>query len=678
MVAGVYVIGGSSLRWRAQVVALVASGQIPDLGLMDALSMVRPSSGYWLESLPVTRNPYASISNTHAAPADIAAGAAVFRQDCAGCHGADGKGHERAPALVGRIQTHGDSDWALYRTIKYGVGGTAMPPHAWDPTKLWQTIAYVRSLANATGDPANAPAAIVANPVSAEELLDTAEPGEDWLTYSGSYSSTRHSKLTQINRDTIARLAPRWIYQFGGAGDDMEVSPLVRNGTLYATYVGGIVALDARSGSQIWERAIAVPPDVKLCCANVTRGLALMGDRLFLGTLDAHLIALSAQTGARIWDTPVVAEYRTGYSITAAPLAYRGLVVTGVSGGEYPTRGFIAAFDAQTGKERWRFWTIPGPGEPGHESWAGESWRTGGGGAWLTGSYDPKLDLVYWGVGNPSPDFNAASRRGDDLYTNSVVALRGTTGQKVWHFQFTPGDDHDWDSNQVPVIVDREAAPHELLFANRNGFFYVLDRESGRFISGTPFVHQTWTKGLTPAGRPIRDPAATPTPKGTIVSPSVTGGTHWWPPSYDPDQDLMFVPVVERAGLFFTTGRADPTPGEMYLAGATAGIPGQKHYSAIRAIHPANGSVAWEHRGAPTTATLHLGGLMSTRGGLVFASDDRLFYALDSSDGKLLWSFPTGARVAAAPITFTVAGTQYIAVAAGHSIIAFALVEASH
>jgi len=446
---------------------------------------------------------------------------------------------------------------------------------------------------------------------------------------------------------------------------------------MYLTDGGRVIALDARSGKIIWEFHDAVPGDVRLCCTSATRGLAILGDKLFVGTADARLIALSARTGTRLWQVPIVKDYREGYSITGAPIAFRDLVVTGVSGGDYPIRGFIAAFDVTTGKERWRFETIPAPGQKGHESWAGDSWRHGGGATWMTGSYDVRDDVLYWGVGNAAPDFDASSRRGDDLYTDSVVGLRGTTGQLLWHFQFTPGDDHDWDSNQVPVIVDRSQSPvpHELLWANRNGYFYALDRDTGNFVLGTPFVRQSWASSLSEQGRPVRIASAEPTPKGALVYPGVAGGTQWWPPSYDPDLDLMFVPALDRGAVFFLQSGTSPEAGELYTGGATSSVPGLESHADVLAISAKDGSIVWDHRAVTTAGDLHPAGLLSTRGGLVFASDDQLFYALDSRDGQLLWSFPTGARIAAAPVTYAVDGMQYVSLAAGRVIISFALSE---
>ncbi len=664
-----------SLRWRLQVLILVTTGEIPDLGLRDAVHMLRPGSSYWLKGLLDTHSPYATIVNPDSSPQDVKAGAAAFRSNCAACHGADARGFEGAPALVGRTLAHGDSDWALYRTILNGIPGTAMPPHPWRDTRIWQTVAFLRSLSAAAQPPSVIPTLASGVDVPYDELAATDEPGNDWLNYSGSYSGARHSALTQISRETVARLAPRWVFQFSGGGDPLEVSPVVRHGVMYVTYAGGVIALDASSGRVIWEFHDAEPADVRLCCADANRGPAILGDKLFVGTADARLIALSAQTGARIWETAVVKDYRRGYSITGAPLALRDLVVTGISGGDYPTRGFIAAFDTDTGKERWRFDTIPGPSQPGHDSWPDDSWRYGGGATWMTGSYDPRRDVLFWGVGNAAPDFDAASRRGDDLYTDSVVALRGATGELLWHFQFTPGDDHDWDSNQVPVIVDRPqaAVPHEVLWANRNGFFYVLDRDTGNFILGRPFVRQTWASGLSERGRPVRIAGAGPSAKGTLVYPGVTGGTQWWPPSYDPQLDLMFVPALDRGGVFLLGPVTSPTAGELYPGGATSSVPGLASRAGVLAISPKDGSIAWEHWGATSTGEIHSGGLLSTQGGLVFASNDQLFYALDSRGGDLLWSFPTGARIAAAPVTYAVSGTQYVSIAAGHVIISFAL-----
>jgi alcohol dehydrogenase (cytochrome c) len=666
-----------SLRWRFEAVAAVAEGRIPDLSVRDAIRMAMPGSGYWLEDLVERGSAYATIKNPRISDADLAAGRETFRSNCAGCHAADAHGGT-GPSLVNRTLTHGDSDWALLRTIKNGVPGTSMPAHPWDYTRIWQTITYIRSQdLSQTRDPDPPPTLTAHIEVPYEELRSVQEPGKDWLTYGGAYSGIRHSSLKQINRGNVASLAPRWVYQFRKIGERIQMTPLVRDGVMFVTHAASVMALDARDGSLLWQFDREPPADALACCGVVNRGVAILGDRIFVGTVDSKLVALSARTGKKIWETTVAADYARGTSITSAPLAFGNLVVTGAGGGDYPTRGFIAAFDADTGKERWRFTTIPGPGEPGHESWPGDSWQHGGGATWLTGSYDPKDDVLLWGIGNPAPNHNAVNRKGDNLYTDSVVALRGATGQLLWHFQFTPNDDHDWDSVQTPVIVDRPRStrPHELLWANRNGFFYALDRDNGKFLHGAAFVKQNWAKGLDADGRPIRIPQASPSPTGTLVWPGVQGATNWWSPSYDPDLDLMFVPALEHAGLYYSTGALQPQDRQLYLSGFTEPAPGIPHYQEVIAIHAADGTIAWTHKGPPSKDDdLHLSGLTSTAGGLVFASDDKTFYALDSSDGKVLWSFPTGARITAAAVSFEAGGEELVSIASGRDLITFGLV----
>jgi alcohol dehydrogenase (cytochrome c) len=512
-----------------------------------------------------------------------------------------------------------------------------------------------------------------------EELKAVEEPGKDWLVYGGAYSGIRHSSLKQIDRHNVAELAPRWVYQFKKVGERIQMTPIVRDGVMFVTHAASVMAIDARDGSLIWQFDRPPPADALACCGIVNRGVAILGDRIFVGTIDAKLVAISARTGKKIWETTVDPDYAQGMSITSAPLVFGNLVLTGVGGGDYPNRGYIAAFDADTGKERWRFTTIPGPGEPGHDTWPGNSWQHGGGATWLTGSYDPKNDVVLWGIGNPAPNHNAANRKGDNLYTDSVVALRGATGQLLWHFQFTPNDDHDWDSVQTPVIIERPQSPtpHQLIWANRNGFFYDLDRDNGKFLHGAAFVKQNWAKGLDADGRPIRIPGASPSPTGALVWPGVIGATNWWSPSYDPDLDLMFVPALEHAGLYYSTNALQPEGRQLYLSGYTEDVESIPHYQEVVAIRAGDGSIAWTHKGqASKDDDLHLSGLTSTAGGLVFASEDKTFYALDSSDGRLLWSFPTGGRITAAAVSFEAGGEELISIASGRDLITFGRVGA--
>jgi alcohol dehydrogenase (cytochrome c) len=412
-----------------------------------------------------------------------------------------------------------------------------------------------------------------------------------------------------------------------------------------------------------------MPPDLLVCCGQVNRGLAISGDTLFLGTLDAHLIALDGRTGRVRWDA-VVADYKTGHSITAAPLVVKDKVIVGISGGEYGIRGFLDAYDVETGKRVWRFWTVPGPGEAGHETWSGDSWKTGGAPTWVTGSYDADMNLLYWGTGNPGPDYNGDARQGDNLYANSLVAIDPDTGKLKWHFQFTPHDLHDWDANHVPVLVDAivHGKSRKLVaMANRNSFFYLLDRATGEFLLGTPFARQTWADGLDDRGRPVLLPGMSPSLEGTKVYPGLHGGTNWFSPSYSPITRLFYVAAREEATSFYV-GLPEYLPGNFYSAGGFRGIPGLEPWGAARALALETGKQVWEFPlHSPPWA-----GLLSTAGGLVFGgTNEGHFFALDATTGRPLWRFPTGGPVQANPISFLCDGKQFVAEAAGHALLVF-------
>ena len=671
----VVVMAVPPLRWRVHLVVLTAAGKIPDLGWADLLSFLSPRSPQSLARLIETRNPYSVIRNPRSSPADVEAGAGLFRSRCAVCHAPDGGGTPRGPALFGREFRQGTSDWAVFRTIRSGVPGTAMAAYPLSETELWELVSYIGTLEAPDGvavaaSPRQTPAV---RPVQYEELQATRDPTGDWLTYSGSYSSRRHSLLTEITPENVSRLAVRWIHQFPVKGRT-ETSPIVRDGVMFVTSPPDhVAALDASSGKVLWTYETGgAPRDGRDAGPGRSRGAAIMGRKLFVPTADARLVALSVDTGSPVWQARTVANYKEGYYITGAPLAYRDLVVTGISTGS-GGRGFLAAYDADTGAERWRFHTIPGPGEPGHDTWAGDSWRNGGASTWLTGSYDVEHDLLIWGVGNPKPDYDSAVRRGDNLYSNSVVALRGTTGQLVWHFQFTPDDDHDWDSAQIPVLADRrvgETIGKHLLWANRNGFYYVLDRPTGRFLNARPFVKQSWAERIDERGRPVRRVESAPTQKGVLTYPGSTGGTNWWSPTYDPALDRFFVPALERGLVFFPARRMGPQDA------AAQSWPRERAsplYTAVRALDAGTGALAWEYRREPRLVDAEMGGLLSTKTGLVFGGDQSTFFALDSRTGELRWSFPTGGHIAAAPVTCMVNGEQLVVIAAGGDLVAFAL-----
>jgi alcohol dehydrogenase (cytochrome c) len=493
----------------------------------------------------------------------------------------------------------------------------------------------------------------------------------DWLMYSGSYSSHRFSPLTQLTPDNVARLRPLWVYQPPGTGS-LETTPLVVNGVMYATSgPTNVAAIDLRSGKPLWEWTRPIAASVlNLGFPRVNRGVAVVDNTVYVGTLDGYLVALDAKAGIERWAVQV-GDNPTGHAITSAPLAVDGKIIVGISGGEAGIRGFLDAYDATTGKQLWRFWTVPSPGEPGSESWPGDSWVHGGGATWLTGSYDPELKLLYWGTGNPGPDWNGDSRKGDNLYTSSLVALDVDTGKPRWHFQFTPHDVHDWDANQIPVLVDADlgGTPRKLVvMANRNGFFYVLDRKSGEYISGAPYAKQTWAKGLDERGRPILIPNMDPSEKGTLVYPSLQGSTNWSSPAFSPATGMLYVPVREMGSVYFKSG-VEYRPGTYYTGGSEKRLD-EESWGAVRAIDVKTGTPMWDFKlPSPPWA-----GVMATAGGLVFGgSNEGNFFALDAASGKPLWQFQTGGAIRSGPMSFLANGKQHVAISGGHALFVFAL-----
>jgi alcohol dehydrogenase (cytochrome c) len=498
--------------------------------------------------------------------------------------------------------------------------------------------------------------------------------GSRWITFGGSYTNQRHSPLTQITPANVKGLVPQWTFQTGTLGN-FETTPLVRDNILYVTGPQNVAwALDARTGRQIWRYRRELPTDLTACCGLVNRGFAMFGDKLFMVTLDAHLLALDMRTGAIVWDA-TLEQYKNGYAATIAPIIAKDKVIVGVAGGEFGIRGFIDAYDAQTGKRAWRFYTIPAPGEPGNDTWAGDSWKTGGASVWVTGAFDPELNLLYYGIGNPGPDYHSESRLGDNLYSDSIVALDADTGKLRWHYQFTPHDVHDWDATEVPILGDLTIAgqPRKVvMFANRNGFYYTLDRTNGRLILAKPFVMTTWAKEIGRDGRPMVEPGHTPDENGEITCPDITGGTNFWPPTFDPSTRTFFVNAREACMTFYAW-KPEYKPGERFTGGA-----GQRYtsstmpvYGALRAIDPTTGERKWEFKYLrPSTA-----GLLSTASGLIFSGDnDGNFLALDSRSGALLWRYQMGANLhGTSAITYMVDGRQHVLVPAGTTLTAWAL-----
>lgn len=510
--------------------------------------------------------------------------------------------------------------------------------------------------------------------VTSERILHAAKEPGNWLTYSGGYNGWRYSSLDQITRENAKKLKLKWVYQMATT-HTVETTPIVADGVMYITEPpSNVVALDAETGRPYWRYKRALPSKINVCCGQVNRGVAMLGDRVFVGTVDAHLVALDAKTGAVLWDV-TVADYKTGHSITVAPLVVKDMIVCGISGGEYGIRGFLDAYDAKTGKRRWRFWTIPEPGSPGANSWPGDTWKTGGAPTWVTGSYDPEQNLIIWGTGNPSPDWNGDSRPGDNLYSDSAIALDADTGALKWHFQFIPHDVHDWDAVQVPVLVDGRwhGKPRKLVYwAHRGGFYYVLDRETGKFLFGKPFAKQTWAKGLNDEGKPMFLPDTSPTPEGNYIWPGVQGATNWYSPSYSPDTNLFYLATWENRSVY-RKGEQEYSPGNRYIGSVPLiDLPEDPGSGAIRALNPATGERVWEYK----LLTKPWAGVLTTAGKLLFGgSDEGYFFALDSTTGKEVWRINTGGMIRANPIAYLSQGKQVVAIGAGRGLFTFELGE---
>jgi alcohol dehydrogenase (cytochrome c) len=531
--------------------------------------------------------------------------------------------------------------------------------------------------------------------VTAQRLTEASSEPQNWLHYSGNYSSTRYSPLTQITRSNVEDLKLQWAYQAPVAGN-WEVTPLVVDGVMYLTQrLNDVVALDAATGRALWIYRYTPSADRIVCCGANNRGVAISGNTLFMGTLDAQLIAIDATSGTQIWQTEV-ANTQAGYSLTLAPLVVKDKVIVGVGGGEYGIRGFIAAYDVDTGDEVWRFYTIPGPLEPGFETWEPcpedatsfcdpEAWKHGGGSVWITGSYDPELNLTYWGVGNVGPDYNGAQRPGDNLYADSVVALDADTGRLRWHYQFTPHDVYDYDAVQIPVLVDNWAntGVNVILWANRNGNFYAIDRATGEFLLGRPFVKVNWMSGFDERGRPIQ----TPQPEGEPTYPGNQGGTNWYSPSYSPRTRLFYVSAWEDYASVYSAAPSEFEEGTVFVGGgprnfgAVPGAPGLGRspintwteaagHGAVLALDPATGELEWRFEMTDVTDS----GILTTATDVLFTGGrEGYFQALDARSGELLWKINLGAPINSGPISFRVGNKQYVSVVSGLSLSVFAL-----
>ena len=553
-----------------------------------------------------------------------------------------------------------------------------MPPVEASTTERQDLIAFLSRLsgANPSALPAVAAATGQSEPAGIS-FAGIAQPrAGDWPTYNGQLNGNRHSALKEINSTNIARLAPKWIFTLPNARR-LEVTPLVVEGVMYVTAANEAFALDARTGRQIWHYQRPLTSGVIGDAGGaINRGVALLGNKVFMVTDHAHMLALHRATGQLLWESQI-AEYKDHYGTTSAPLVVNDLVLTGTSGGDEGARGFIAAFKTSNGELAWKRWTMPAPGEPGSETWAGRAIEHGCSAPWLTGSYDPELNLIYWTTGNPCPDYNGDERKGDNLYSSSVLALDPATGQRRWHFQFTPHDLHDWDAAQpvLAINADFRGKPRKLLLqANRNGFFYVLDRATGEFLLGEPFVKKlTWASGIGPDGRPKLVAGAEPTLEGTRACPAVEGAANWMSSSYSPATGFFYVMSLERCNIYLKSS-AWWEPGKSFYGGGTRRVPGENGEKVLRAIDIQTGRIVWEYpQIGPANSW---GGVLSTDGGIVFFGEDSgAFAAVDAKSGKLLWSFQTSQAWKASPMTYVAGGGQFVSIASGGTILAFGLVE---
>jgi alcohol dehydrogenase (cytochrome c) len=627
------------------------------------------------------------------------AGRKQFETRCVSCHGGDAEGGEHGPAIVSKLPARSDDQLAI--VIREGLPTQGMPAFKVTDSELKDMITFLRTLRPHRGQgpvPAKVQTTgggvlegLALNQTSDDMQLQTADKKihllrktgakyrevtsqTDWPSYNGDTRGDRYSKLDQINRKNVARLAPKWVFTLPNTAP-LQGTPIVFEGVMYVTSANECYALDAGSGRQIWHYQ---RPRTKNLTGNaaggINRGVALAGDRLFMVTDNAHIISLNRLTGDLLWETEM-ADWRVNYNATSAPLAVGSLVVSGTAGGDEGVRGFIAAYDQATGKEVWRFWNVPKRGEPGSETWQGSEIDHPGTASWFTGSYDPELNTVYWQTGNPGNDLNGDNRLGDNLYSCSILALDAKSGKLKWYYQFTPHDVWDWDATEPAALVDTlwEGQPRKLLLqANRNGFFYVLDRTDGKLLLAKPFVKQiSWARGIGADGRPILIPGQEPTLEGKKACPALEGASNWFSTAFNPVNGYYYVQTLEKCDIY----RKIPLvwqAGKGYMGGSARQAGDAQKI--LRAIDVRTGKIAWE---LPQTGPANSwGGALATAGGIViFGEDSGALAAADSVTGAPLWRFQANQLWKASPMTYVFDHRQYVAVASGSNILSFGLVD---
>jgi alcohol dehydrogenase (cytochrome c) len=629
-------------------------------------------------------------------------GKELFEDRCGTCHGADGNGGEHARAITRAVPDLNDGQ--LTTLIREGLPARGMPGITVSDTELPALIAFARTLRPRGGFQPYRKSFALTNGRSVDGLV-VSEGAEDvqvrsddkrihllrkagsdkfrevtsdadWRTYNGDVGGNRFTTLRQIDATNVNRVAPKWIFRIPNSGR-LQGTPIVADGVMYVTHANECYALDAGTGRQIWRyqrpRSSGLAGDA---ASGINRGVALNGDRVFMVTDNAHLIALDRATGTLVWDVEM-ADWRENHGATSAPLAVGNVVVSGTGGGDNGARGFVAAFDQATGKEVWRFQTLPKAGEPAWATWKGRSLERGGANAWFTGTYDAETSTLFWPTGNPGPDYNGDERVGDNLYSNSLLALDAATGRMKWYYQFTPHDLWDWDATETPMVIDAawEGQPRKLVVqANRNGFFYVFDRTNGKLLLAKQFIKNlTWASGIGPDGKPVRNPNQEPAAAGTHVCPSQDGATNWFSPSFNPSTGLYYVQVFEKCSIY-TKRPVEWEQGKAYGGGSQRVDTTPKPQRLLYAIDLQTGTRKWELPQVGLGSSW--GGTLATATGLVFFGDDSgSFAAADAVSGKVLWSFQANANWHASPMAYQFDGRQYIAVAAGDEILVFGLVE---
>ncbi|MCP5144878.1 MAG: PQQ-binding-like beta-propeller repeat protein [Gammaproteobacteria bacterium] len=631
----------------------------------------------------------------------------LFDLTCARCHGGDGNGGEYGPSIVAAYSALTDEALAAY--LRKGNPEKGMPPVTVADAELSTLIGYMRSMAPfgafnpaaredrrtlTLADGTKLTGVVTGEGYADLQLRDDSgrirllrrlpqdrfrevTSTADWPTYNGATRGYRHTDLTQIDKSNVHQLGPVWTFNLNAPGM-VQTTPVVANGVMYVTYRNSVWALDAGSGRQIWHWS---RPFTEGLAGNATfganRGVAVAGNRVFFLTDNAHLIALSTADGSELWETPM-ADWTQSYNSTNAPLVFNDLVIGGHAGGDEGVRGFIAAYRQDTGKEAWRFWTIPAWGEPGSETWpSAEAIAHGAGATWMPGSFDPELNVLYWPVGNPGPDLYGENRDGDNLYTDSVVALNAKTGELLWHYQFTPHDTHDWDAQEPIALIDAEwnGKPRKLLVqANRNGFFYVLDRVSGELLLAKPFLkNQNWAEGIGADGRPILKELPVTETGEQYVCPGLIGGTNWYSTGYIAQTQTYYVQVLEACNLF-SAREQTWRPLQSYMSGVARGVPGETSVRSLRAIDIHTGDTKLEIAQGPSPFNTFPGVLTTASGLVMFDENSGSFMAADAATGEVLWQFQANVRSwRGSPMAYEFDGRQYIAVAAGDTITAFAL-----